>query len=58
MYYLPFADSVATKLKMICAIVGTHGIFISYTSFIDERSVTDRNPVGSDDGFLPSLNSI
>ena len=34
-------------------IVGTHGISIRYTSFMkDEKSVTDRNPVGSDDGML------
>ena len=32
-------------------IVGTHGIAIRYTSF-DERSVADRNPVGSDDASV------
>ena len=32
-----------------CHIVGTHGISIGYTSFQNERSITDRNPVDSND---------
>lgn len=32
-------------------IVGTHGIYIRCTSFIDER-VTDMNPVDSDDVLI------
>ena len=39
-------------------IVGTHGISIRYTSF-KERSVADRNPVGSDDvSLIPFLHTI
>ena len=38
-------------------IVGTHRISIHYTSFIDDKSVTDRNPVGSYDVYFKSLNS-
>ena len=39
-------------------IVGTHGISIRYTSFMkDERRVTDRNPVGSDDEMLHAYSS-